>query len=236
MRLKALALGGRLAVSMFALTMLCALLSAELLIHNSLGGDVSVDAVKAKYAGSLLVSAMHGSMYEYVTEDESIAIVERWIAAGATEQGYEEEGVRDVMEEDCTNCHSKTSTMSKAMPGLPLTTYEEVMKYAARGLPSGKLLMQVHVHAFTLGTILLVLSLLLSFAEVGPAWKAVLPAAGFVGLWMDTGGWVLGAFGDWAAWLIMGGGGLLALGIAGMAGIVLLDCWLRVPLIGTSAD
>lgn len=236
MRLKALALGGRLAVSLFALTMLCALLSAELLIHNSLGGDVSVDAVKAKYAGSLIVSAMHGSMYEYVTEDESIAIVERWITAGATEQGYEEDGVLDVMEEDCTNCHSKSSTMSKAMPGLPLTSYEEVKKYAARGLPSGKLLMQVHVHAFTLGTILLVLGLLLSVAEVAPIWKVLLPLAGFVGLWMDTGGWVLGAYGEWAVWLIMGGGGLLAAGIAGMAGVVLLDCWIKVPLIGRRTD
>jgi len=232
MRIKSLPLGGRLAVSLFTLTMLAALLAAELLVHNILGGDLSVDSVKAKYAGSLLVGSMHGQMYEYVTEDESIAIVERWIAAGATEQGYKEDGVRDVMEEDCTNCHSKTSTMTDAMPSMPLTSYADVKKLAARGLPTGKLLMQLHVHAYTLGVILLVLGLLLAAADVASFWKVLLPLVAFAGLWIDTAGWILGRVGEWAAWLIMGGGGLLAAGIAAMAGIVLLDCWMRVPLIG----
>lgn len=234
MRLKALPVGGRLTVSLFVVTMLGALLSAELLVHHTMGGDLGIDAVKAKYAGSLLVSAMRGSMYEHVTEDESIAIVERWIAAGATKEGYENDGVRDVMEEDCTNCHSKTSTMTDAMTSMPLTSFEEVKELAARGLPSGKLLMQVHVHAYALGVVLLVLGLLLAVADVAPAWKVLLPLAGFTGLWLDTAGWILGAVGEWAAWLIVGGGGLLAGGIAAMSVVVLLDCWVRVPLIGRS--
>jgi hypothetical protein len=230
-RLKTLELGGRLAVTLFAVTLLGALLSAELLILYSLGGTMSVDKVKAKYTGSLLVSAMRGSMYEHVTEDESIAIVERWIAAGATKAGYED-GVSVVMEEDCTDCHSKTSTMTDAMPSLPLTSHAEVAKFAARGLPGGKLLMQLHVHAFALGTILLVLALVFCAADIAPVWKVVLPLAAFVGLWLDTAGWVFGSFGDWAAWFIVGGGGLLAASIAAMSVVVLLDCWIKVPVIG----
>jgi len=231
MRLKTLELGGRLAVTLFAVTLLGALASAELLILHSMGGDMSVDKVKAKYAGSLLVSAMRGSMYEHVTEDESIAIVERWIAGGATEAGYGE-GVADVMDEDCTNCHSKDSTMTEAMPGMPLTTFEEVEKLSARGLPSGKLLMQLHVHAFALGTILLVLALVFCAADIAPLWKVVLPVTAFLGLWLDTAGWVFGSFGEWAAWFIVGGGGLLAASIAAMSAVALLDCWIKVPLIG----
>lgn len=231
MRLKTLERGGRLAVSLFAVTLLGALASAELLILYSLGGTMSVEKVKAKYAGSLLVSSMHGSMYEYVTEDESIAIVERWIAAGSTEAGYED-GVAAVMEEDCTNCHSKTSTMTDAMPSMPLTSFEDVVKLAARGLPSGKLLMQLHVHAFALATILVVLALLFCAADIAPAWKVLLPLAGFVGLWLDTAGWILGSFGEWAAWFIVCGGGLLAAAIAVMSLVVLLDCWMRVPVLG----
>jgi len=230
-RLKTLELGGRLAVTLFAVTLLGALASAELLILHSLGGDMSVDKVKAKYAGSLLVSAMRGSMYEHVTEDESIAIVERWIAGGATEAGYSE-GVADVMEEDCTNCHSKDSTMTEAMPGMPLTNFEEVEQLSARGLPGGKLLMQLHVHAFALGTILLVLALVFCAADIAPQWKVVLPVTAFLGLWLDTAGWVFGSFGEWAAWFIVGGGGLLAASIAAMSAVVLLDCWIKVPLIG----
>ncbi len=231
MRLKSLELGGRLAVTLFAVTLLGALASAELLILHSLGGDMGIDKVKAKYAGSLLVSAMRGSMYEHVTEDESIAIVERWIAGGATQAGYAD-GVADVMEEDCTNCHSKGSTMTEAMPGMPLTSHEEVEKLTARGLPGGKLLMQLHVHTFALGTILLVLALVFCAADIAPLWKVVLPVAAFAGLWLDTAGWVLGSFGEWAAWFIVAGGGLLAASIAAMSAVVLLDCWIRVPVIG----
>jgi len=231
MRLKTLELGGRLAVTLFAVTLLGALASAELLILHSLGGTMGIDKVKAKYTGSLLVSSMRGSMYEHVTEDESIAIVERWIAGGATQAGYAD-GVADVMDEDCTNCHSKDSTITEAMPGMPLTSHEDVVKLAARGLPGGKLLMQLHVHAFALGTILLVLALVFCAADIAPVWKVVLPVAAFVGLWLDTAGWLLGSFGEWAAWFIVAGGGLLAASIAAMSAVVLLDCWIRVPVIG----
>lgn len=235
MRLKTLNVGGRLAVSLFAITLLGALASAELLILYALGGTLSVEKVKAKYAGSLLVSSMHGSMYEYVTEDESIKIVEDWIAAGATEQGYED-AVKAIMEEDCTNCHSKSSTMTDAMPGMPLTSFEETKKLTVRGLPSGKLLMQLHVHAFALATVLLVLTLLFSGSDVALAWKVLLPVVAYLGLWMDFAGWLLGSVGSWAAWFIVGGGALLAVPMAAMCIVVLLDPWMKVPLLGRTVQ
>jgi hypothetical protein len=230
MHLKQLNLGGRTAVSLFALTLLIALASAELLIIYSLGGTMGIEKVKAKYAGSLLVSSMRGPMYEYVTEDESIAIVERWIDAGAPEADYKP--VAEVMNEDCTSCHSKTSTMTKAMPSIPLTTYAETNAFTGRGLPGGKLLMQLHVHIFAIGVILLVVSLLFCAADIYPRLKVLGPVVGFVGLWLDTSGWVLGTVGEWAAWLIVGGGGLLAAAIAGMSVVILVDCWTKVPVIG----
>ena len=235
MRLKTLELGARVAVSLFAVTLLGALISAELNVYNSLGGTMNVSAVKSKYAGSLLVGSMWGSMYEHVTEDESIVIVEDWIAAGATQEGYEE-SVKAVMEEDCTDCHSKTSTMTDAMTSMPLTSFEEVKELTALGLPAGKLIRQLHIHIFALGVILLTLGMLLSITDIAPGWKLLLPVAGFLGLWMDTTGWVLGAFGEWAAWLIVSGGGTLAASVAAMSVLVLLDCWIRVPLLGRDPE
>jgi len=235
MRLKNLNPGGRIAVTLFALSLLAALASAEILIFHSLGYEMSVDKVKAKYTGSLLVSAMWGSMYEYVTEDESIAIVEHWIAEGATEEGYKD-GVEQVMDEDCTNCHSKTSTMSEAMPGMPLTSYAETRALSKRGLPTGKLLMQLHVHAFALATILVVLALMFCAADIFGIWKVLGPIVGFAGLWLDTAGWIFGMIGEWAAWWIMIGRGLLAAAIAGMAVVIMIDCWAKVPIIGKSPD
>ncbi len=231
MRLKAMDLGARVAVSLFAMTMLFALLYGELLVYTSLGGDVGIEAVKTKYADSFIISAMRGSMYEHVTEDASIEAVERWIAEGATEEGYEAT-VRDIMEEDCTNCHAKDSTMTDANPALPLTSYEDVVKVTRRGLPALKLLRELHVHAFALGTILMIIGLLLSAADIKPWLKVALPVIGFLALWVDTWGWILGTVGSWAAWLIVGGGGTLAASVGVMSGILLLDCWVRVPIIG----
>ena len=128
LRLKHLAAGGRLAVSLFCITVLAALASATFLVVQSTGSSslVDIDAVKQKYTQSLLVGAMWGSMYDHVTEDESIHIVERWIAAGTPQDLYEAE-VKAVMAEDCTNCHSRSSTMTKAMPSIPLTSFEDVV-------------------------------------------------------------------------------------------------------------
>lgn len=233
LRLKNLNPGGRIAVTLFALTLLASLASAEILVFHSLGNGVGVDKVKARYAGSLLISAMRGAMYEHVTEDESIAIVERWIANGATEEGYKD-GVEQVMDEDCTNCHSRTSTMSEAMPDMPLTSYADTKTLTRRGLPPGKLLMQLHIHAFALATILAVLSLMFCAADIFGTWKVLGPVVGYAGLWIDTAGWVFGLVGEWAAWLIMIGGGLLAAAIAGMALVIIIDCWWKVPIIGKS--
>lgn len=180
MRLKELSLSGRLAASMCAATVLVALASAELLIQHSLGNTLAIHAERAKYTDSLLVSAMWGSMYEHVTEDASIAIVERWIADGADEKDYGE-GAAEVMAEDCTNCHSRTSTMTEAVPKMPLTGYEDVKKLTVRGLPSGKLLGQVHTHMFALGVVLLVLCLLLALSDITQGWAVALTSTGLVG-------------------------------------------------------
>lgn len=232
LRLKELAAGGRLAVSLFCLTVLAALAVAALLVVQSTGssGLVDIDAVKRKYTQSLLVGAMWGSMYEYVTEDESIHIVERWIAAGTPRDLYDAE-VRAVMAEDCTNCHSRTSTMTKAMPSMPLTSFEDVVALTPRGLPDGKLLRGLHFHLFGIGTALALLGILLAVTDLAAFWKVVIPLAGFVGLWLDTGGWVAGRFTDAAAYMIVSGGTLVNASLGAMAVLVLLDCWVRVPLL-----
>lgn len=232
MRLKQLETSGRLAVSLFAITVLGALFAALLLIQHSTAskGLLDVDAVKRKYTGTLLVSSMWGSMYKHVTEDESIAIVERWIDSGMSREGYEAE-VKAVMEEDCTNCHSTGSTMTEAVPDMPLTGYDEVMVFTTRGLPEGKLLRSLHTHLFGIGVALLALSLLLAMTDLRPAWKALLTLSGFLGLWVDTGGWALGRLGDGPEWLIVIGGAMTSGSLAAMAVLVLLDCWMRIPLL-----
>jgi hypothetical protein len=83
----------------------------------------------ATIAEPLIVQSMKTTMYEYVADDEEIDIVTKWIAEGAKNDNYFNEEVLTIMEYDCQNCHSATSTMSKAAPDKPLMTYEEVIQY-----------------------------------------------------------------------------------------------------------
>ena len=82
-----------------------------------------------------LVRSMRTTMYEFVSEDESIDVVAQWIASGRTETGYQEH-VRPVLKEDCTKCHSGNSTQTYAVPWMPLTKYEDAVSLSDEGVMS----------------------------------------------------------------------------------------------------
>ncbi|WP_370278430.1 NADPH oxidase family protein [Pontibacterium sp.] len=79
-----------------------------------------------------LVRSMRTTMYEFVSEDESIDVVGQWIENGRTQEGYEEQ-VKPIMEEDCTKCHSRTSTQTYAIQWMPLTKYDDVVSLSDEG-------------------------------------------------------------------------------------------------------
>ncbi|RJG40188.1 ferric reductase-like transmembrane domain-containing protein [Motilimonas pumila] len=79
-----------------------------------------------------LVRSMKTTMYEFVSEDESIDLVAQWIAQGRSRSLYETD-IAPLMTEDCTKCHSKDSTMTYAINDLPLQTYDEVVSLSYSG-------------------------------------------------------------------------------------------------------
>jgi len=81
------------------------------------------------FAEAQIVTSMKTTMYEYVADDEEIDIVEKWINSGAKNDAFFKEEVLTIMEYDCQNCHSKTSTMTDAAPDIPLTSYDEIVKF-----------------------------------------------------------------------------------------------------------
>ena len=72
-----------------------------------------------------LVRSMETTMYEFVTEDESIDDVREWVANGWDQKTYHDV-IAPLMKEDCTKCHSAGSTMTYAVTSLPLTDFESV--------------------------------------------------------------------------------------------------------------
>jgi len=79
-----------------------------------------------------LVRSMRTTMYEFVSEDESIDAVGKWITDGRSQAEYNEH-IKPIMEEDCTKCHSRTSTQTYAIQWMPLTKYEDVVSLSNEG-------------------------------------------------------------------------------------------------------
>jgi hypothetical protein len=84
----------------------------------------------------LLVNSMKTTMYEFVSDDEEIYAVGSWISKGSRNDSEFKEVVLPILKENCTKCHSVTSTMSDAIPDKPLARYAEIIKYIEAGLPA----------------------------------------------------------------------------------------------------
>lgn len=116
------------------------LLMATALLHGS-QYLFYYDALEVPFSAALLgeepdlVRSMRTNMYEFVSEDESIDLIAEWIQAGVPEDQFKT-AIRPVMKEDCTKCHSRTSTMTYAIPEMPLSSYEDVVALTGDGIAS----------------------------------------------------------------------------------------------------
>lgn len=82
-----------------------------------------------------LVRSMRSTMNEFVSDDEYIAVAERWIAAGLPRDLYEQE-LAPFIDDECGKCHSTSSTQTYAIPDMPLTSYEQVAAWTGAGVLS----------------------------------------------------------------------------------------------------
>lgn len=234
MRLKSLNATAKLAVALFALTVLLGTAYSLGLMALTTAGSATMptlDQVRDKYTGSLLVSAMRTSMYDYVTVDESIDEVASWVQGGRDRQVFHD-SVMPILQEDCTNCHSRGSTMTDAAPGMPLTSYEDVLPLAEAGLPWARLASQSHTHLFGIGLFVTLLALLMAHTDYRGWLKVILIGGAFLGLWGDVLSWLAGKYTEAAGLGIYLAGALLSASVVAMALLVILDLWLRLPLLG----
>ena len=227
-------LSRRLAASGFCLTVLlslCGALALMVLTTAPAGSTFpAMSDIALKYSSPKLTASMRTSMYDYVSDDEDIDRTEAWIAEGRSETTYNEV-VKPFLENDCVKCHSTSSTMSDAAPHMPMTNYAEVLVYTERGKSWRHLAATVHTHLFGIGLLLLATSWLFSYAGLRRSVTVGLVGVGFIGLWLDVGGWVAAKFTASAALSIFIGGGMTAGALAAMAGLTLVAIWVRLPLL-----
>ncbi len=82
-----------------------------------------------------VVRSMKTTMYEFVSEDESIDDVAQWINNGMPRDDFHDV-IQPIMKEDCSKCHSASSTMTYAIPSLPLSYYDDVVSLSRNGIYS----------------------------------------------------------------------------------------------------
>jgi cytochrome b subunit of formate dehydrogenase len=78
-----------------------------------------------------IIVAMKTSMYEQVADDEDIELMAQWIKDGAKNDEVFNKEIFPILKNDCRNCHSKNSTMTKAVPHIPFAGYADVKKFTA---------------------------------------------------------------------------------------------------------
>src|SRR5690554_7394150 len=77
-------------------------------------------------SSSLLENKLHGSMKPMADDKDRAAII-TWIHQGATEEAYENDGIKDIFEAKCIVCHNADS-------GMPIPDYAEFENIKERAL------------------------------------------------------------------------------------------------------
>ncbi|MCP4295436.1 MAG: hypothetical protein GY786_07505 [Proteobacteria bacterium] len=89
---------------------------------------------------SRLTGAMRNNMYQHVADDKEIEAVEKWISDGRLNDSVFINTIRPIMKENCSKCHSTSSTMSKGIAELPLTNYSEIVAFTKLAQPDSSCL------------------------------------------------------------------------------------------------
>ncbi len=237
MRIASLNLPAKLGLSGFLITVILGALSAVTLIgllysQYDRGFNIpEMEKVKSHYSDSLLVSAMKGSMYSYVTEDGDIDLIAKWVADGAKDDAFFKEEVMYILEEDCQKCHSRHSQMSKAMTSMPFSSHEDVVQYTEGGYSWTKMAKTAHIHLFGISVFLVLVSMIMAFSSYAVWLKTLLISAAWIALWLDIASWWLSKFSAGFAYVISLAGGVEIGAICAMSGLCLFNLWFHLPAV-----
>jgi len=219
------------AVSLFLLFVITATISSVILLGLELSGQKkglnipTIAQIKSKYTTPTLVAAMRGNMYEHVTADEDIDTVNNWIKEGVKKEGKLYEEAAQIIKQDCANCHSKTSKMTKAIPSMPFDTYEQIVSHTDAGYSWSKMSKQAHIHMFGISTFLVLISLLFAYTTYKDSIKNVLIIGSFGAAFLDIFSWWFSKFIPELVYLIFAMGGLMVGSILLMCVLVLANMW-----------
>lgn len=231
MNIQQLNLQAKTAISLFLLFVIVATLSSVILLGLSLTGEKkglnipTVTQIKNKYATPELVGSMRGSMYEHVVDDGDIDLVDQWIKNGSLKTDPDYEDVAEIMSLDCADCHSKSSTMSKAIPSMPLENYEQIKSHTQTGYSWKTMSKQAHIHMYGISMFLIILTLIFAYTTYKDVIKTTLIITSFGGAFLDIFSWWFSKFYPGLVYMIYFMGAIMVGSILLMSLLILIDLW-----------
>jgi len=231
MNIQQLNFQAKTAISLFLLFIITATLSSVILLGLELTGKKeglnipTISQIKTQYTTPEIVAAMRGSMYDEVTEDEDIELIEMWIKSGASDKHESYKDVAEIIRLDCADCHSKSSTMSKAISSMPFDTYEEIKSHTEAGYSWSKMSKQAHIHMFGISMFLIVLTLIFSYTTYKSYVRITLIVTAYGGAFLDIFSWWFSKYYAGLVYLIFGMGGLMIGSILLMSFLILINLW-----------
>jgi hypothetical protein len=185
-----------------------------------------VVAYSGSGSASRLETALKGPMRAMLPAEEVTPIV-AWVNGGAERAAYETQ-IRPVLEKRCMSCHDGANPHLADFSG-----YDKLRKVTERDTGTGifTLVRVSHIHLFGLTMMFYILGTIFSHAHLQPAWfKAAVIATPFASLVLDIGSWYFTKLYQPFAWVVIGGGALMALAFAFMWAVSLYQLWLwRAP-------
>jgi hypothetical protein len=194
--------------------------------HQQMGMGL-VAGISMKYhgthgGGTRLESALRGVMADKVDPEDRDRVL-HWIHMGASAAGYE--AIKPIFEKNCVACHNASS----GLPVPSLTDLQEIQKVTEidAGPSIAQLARVSHVHLFGISIIFLLTGAIFSLSET-PTWLRIsLVVVPYLSILADIGSWWITKFDPAFAIIVIIGGGVMGLALAGQVLISLWEMWLR---------
>lgn len=204
------------------------------LFHSYSGKDgnpmtLSYDDIVIAYSGSgkgsRLEAALRGAMSAMLPRDELDAVVS-WVQDGSERASYET-SIKEVFERRCMACHDGSNPHLQNLDG-----YDNVKKVTELDTGTGlfTLVRVSHIHFFGLAFAFYILGTIFGHAYVRPVWfKCTIVALPFVALTLDIASWYFTKLFHPFAWVVMFGGGVMALSFTYMWVVSIYQMWFSSP-------
>jgi hypothetical protein len=195
--------------------------------HQKMGMGL-IAGVEMKYHGTVgssrLEAALRGSMADKLEPNDRDAVM-RWARDGASEVAYT--AVKPIFDRNCAACHDPSSGLQ--VPSL--ATFQDVQKLTR--VDTGASVLQLarvsHIHLFGISIIFLLTGIIFSLSET-PVWLRVsLVVIPYLAILADIGSWWFTKFIPVFGFVVVIGGAIWGLALAGQILIPLWEMWLPVP-------